>query len=72
MLYGMGTVFTFLTLMVFVLFLLAKIVKKYPGPIAATATNKTAGNAINPTHLQAIEQAVRQLSKKQQLRKNNK
>ena len=67
MLYGMGTVFTFLALMVFVLFLLAKVVKKFPGPHATEnlAVASPAAVQIDPAHLKAIELAVQQLVKKQ-------
>ncbi|MBT5331466.1 MAG: OadG family protein [Porticoccaceae bacterium] len=71
MLYGMGTVFFFLVLMVFVLYLLAKTVEKFPGPdTTAKATQPSSLAAqpalagVDPAHMKAIEQAVRQLSKK--------
>lgn len=67
MLYGMGTVFVFLTVMVFVLMLLAWLVKKFPGapsvepslasqpPVSAEPTN----HPVDPSHLKAIEQALK-------------
>lgn len=71
MLYGMGTVFFFLVLMVFVLFLLAKVVEKFPGPDTTASASQPSGSAaqaalssVDPAHMKAIEQAVRQLSRK--------
>ncbi len=66
MLYGMGTVFVFLSLMVFVLFLLARGVKNFPGSLESTNSEQTDGansqapNGIDPAHLKAIELAMKQ------------
>ncbi len=65
MLYGMGTVFAFLTLMVFVLLLLARMVKAFPGPagLEATVTNPSS-KSIDPVHRMAIERAIKLHHKK--------
>ena len=68
MLYGMGTVIVFLTLMVFVLLLLAQLVKAFPGTeepeLNAMGTAQPAAEAIDPVHRKAIEQAMKLLHQK--------
>ena len=66
MLFGMGTVFIFLTLMVLVLILLANFVKKHPGTAATSLSSPTRTmGAIDPSHRKAIELAVSEMRSKQ-------
>lgn len=65
MLYGMGTVFVFLTLLVFALRLLELVVRAFPQqPVVEPARPRTTPKAIRPTaeidasHRAAIEKAM--------------
>jgi oxaloacetate decarboxylase gamma subunit len=65
MLYGMGTVFAFLLIMVFVLLLLARVVKAFPGPAQLETTAAiSSSNSVDPAHRKAIEQAIKLHHKK--------
>ncbi|MEO0367517.1 MAG: OadG family protein [Pseudomonadota bacterium] len=62
LIYGMGTVFVFLTLMVFATTLMSKIVRSLnpEEPVAepSAAKSDTTSHAIKPAHLEAIKQAI--------------
>jgi len=69
MLYGMGTVFVFLTLLVIATTFMSSMVTRFvkeeeaaPTPSAPAAP--TAG-AVNPTHLAAIKEAIKQHRERQ-------
>ncbi len=65
MLYGMGTVFVFLTLLVFLLKLLELFVRQFPGqPVTAPlrrapVQGTPAGATLDPAHRAAIEKAIK-------------
>lgn len=63
MLYGMGTVFVFLTILVFATSLMSRLVARYSPPTAASTAptvNKTLPNDGTPSAqvLEAIKQAI--------------
>lgn len=65
MLFGMGTVFVFLTILVFATTLMSKLVGKFAGtdsPVAAPSesTESTASLPASPTIIKAIEKAIAQ------------
>ena len=69
LIFGMGTVFVFLTLLVFAVNLMSRFIQTFfPEPVieeAPVATRKTASDAIDPTTLAVIQAAIRQHRDKQ-------
>jgi len=58
---GMGFVFVFLVILVFVTTIMSKLVMKYapaPEPVAPSASNSNAGNASNDAQLLAVLSAA--------------